>query len=117
MITDEGHDLVLTMTRSHLYRVVELEPSAFGRTFTLPEIARRAGAQGPNPLSNDLAAWLAGLGVGRTPESVAGDGPRADVRDPYGRPRRFHREMIDQVDGLIASTVSILAASIDPTAF
>jgi protein-tyrosine phosphatase len=76
----DGADLVLTMTRSHLRRVVELDRSAFARTFTMNEFGRRlpAGAE-------HLDTWIATAHEGRTAADLMQPNPTDDIEDPYGK--------------------------------
>ncbi|MFM2071870.1 MAG: hypothetical protein RLZZ623_2133, partial [Actinomycetota bacterium] len=82
LIDLEGADLVITMTRTQLREVATSARGAFGRTFTLRELARRAGdAQRPihralyldpdpdsaSKLSSDFGNWVQALGAGRRP--------------------------------------------------
>lgn len=110
----DGADLVITMTREHLHRVVELVPAAFERTFTLPELVLLATAHGVDPLTSDLAGWRSAVGRDRRRDDVTDGGNAYDVGDPYGGPAILHRRMVQQVDTLVNEFVPLLAASIDP---
>jgi protein-tyrosine phosphatase len=79
----ERADLVLGMAKSHVREAVVLVPSAFGRSFTLPELVRLGEGVGP---ATDLPTWLADVGRGRRPVDLLGDGGADDVADPIGRP-------------------------------
>lgn len=93
-------DLVLTATREHRAAVLDLDPSALRKTFTLLEFAA---------LAEDHAA-------GTLPELVADSarrrstGPaRADVPDPFRRSPAVHRSTADLIDAATASIARSLA--------
>ena len=65
LLNDDGADLIVAMTREHLRDVVALDPTVWGRTFTLKELVRRAGDVPPATL--DLPTWRAAVGAGRRP--------------------------------------------------
>ncbi len=114
LIENDGADLVVTMTREHLLRVVELVPDAFDRTFTLPELALLSKRHGVDPLTRDVGSWRRAISMGRQRADVIDGGEAYDVEDPYGGPRGAHRRMVKQVDELVSQIVPVLAASVDP---
>ncbi|MDZ7910615.1 MAG: low molecular weight phosphatase family protein [Rhodococcus sp. (in: high G+C Gram-positive bacteria)] len=67
-------DLVLTMTRAHRDRVLELAPQKLNRTFTLPEAAALAASHGAQSLA-DLAKLR--------PQLILNDS--LDIPDPIGQ--------------------------------
>lgn len=101
----EGADLVVAMGRRHLRSAVAMHPGAFGRSFTLKELVRRAVAQGPRRPGQPLDEWLTELGAGRTMSSLLGDDPDEDLADPMGGPDRAYEataaELVDLVDRLV----------------
>jgi protein-tyrosine phosphatase len=108
LLVDEGADLVITSTREHLREVVALDPGAWPRTFTLRELARRAGdvATGSSASDGfeamDFAAWRAALGAGRRAADLMRPDPADDLDDPYGGPARHHLTMVHDIDALSA---------------
>ena len=91
LIDGAGADLIITMTRGHLRDVATTVRTAFARTFTLRELARRAGTARrslPTGLGaadvSELSGWVLGLGFGRRPADLLGDEPSDDIADPYG---------------------------------
>ena len=88
----------MSMTRDHLRDVVALDPTVWGRTFTLRELVRRAGAVPPGAL--DLPTWRAALGEGRKAADLMRPDPNDDVADPFGGPASGHAAMVRELDDL-----------------
>jgi protein-tyrosine phosphatase len=107
----EAADLVVTMTREHVRRIVELEPRAFERTFALKELVRRATATPPRTAAEDLSAWLRRVSATttRTPRDLLGSDEVDDVADPIGHPLRAFRATAAELADLAAATARILA--------
>lgn len=105
VIRTDGADLILTMTREHLRTVVALDPTAWPRTFTLLELARRAGASAPLSEGDGFAEWLKRVGASRRAADMMGPDPADDVPDPYGAPRRVHDAMLKDVSEAVSSLV------------
>lgn len=82
-------DLVLTATREHRAAVLDLEPAALRRSFTLRELAGLA----PLAEGEDLAGWVGSAARLRSRGPVD-----ADVPDPYRRAAETHREVADLLD-------------------
>lgn len=109
--------LVLALTREHRARVVDLDPSALRRTFTLRELGRIVASLDPDdlPAAPTTAGRLTDLvalapsrrGPARTP---ADD----DVADPYGRPLAAYRDTFAQivpaVDAIATAVISTTPA-------
>jgi len=98
-------DLVLCMERRHVREVAVLDRDAFARTFTLPDLARRAEARGPRREGEDLRAYLERLGAGRRPVDVLGVDDADEVADPYGRSASAYRRAADEIDRLLDAVV------------
>lgn len=91
----DGADLVLTMTREHLRHIVAMDPSAWPRTFTLKEFARRASVVAPATAeSGSFDAWRSHVADGRRAADMLGHDLDDDTADPYGAPRREHEAMV-----------------------
>ena len=78
-----GADLVLTMTRSHVWGVLAHDPDAVARTFLLAELPRLGAAAGPRSPGEPVRDWAARAAALRPAGPVAG---RADeeIPDPLG---------------------------------
>ncbi len=101
-------DLVLCMERMHVREIAVLDREAFARTFTLPDLARRAEAHGPRRAGEGVREWLARIGAGRRPADVLGVAPEDEVPDPYGRPAAAYRRTAETLDELLDVVVSHL---------
>lgn len=73
-------DLVLTMTRDDLRRVVVVVPRAFWYTFTWKELLRRSSGVTSGA---SWSEWLATAGHQRSARDLMGSEPNDDVVDPY----------------------------------
>ena len=104
--------LVLVLTRRHRSAVVELEPAAVRRTFTLRELARLADGvdaallpHGPQTTVADRVRALVPLAAARR-GLVASDPALDDVVDPYRGSSALYRRSFDE----LAPAVERLAA-------
>ena len=98
ILATDGADLVLTMTREHLRHVVAMDRSAWPRTFTLKELARRSAAVGPARADDGgFAAWLGRVGADRRAADMLRPDGVDDIADPYGAPRDEHDRMTSTV--------------------
>ena len=105
------HDLILCMERSHVREVAVLDRDAFERTFTLPELARRARAHGPRGDLEDVRLYLRRIGGDRRPVDVLGVDDADEVADPYGRSAAAYRRAADEIDRLLDVVVPLLFPS------
>lgn len=95
-------DLVVTMTRAHARAVIEMDQSAWPRTFPLRALVRRGEVVGARPPGEPLRDWLSRLHAGRTAADLLGDDKRDDIPDPVGKSRRAFRKVLDEVEDLTA---------------
>lgn len=79
-----GADLILTMTRVHRDRVLELAPNKLRTTFILPEAAQLVGALGAQNVA-DLANLRHRLITGEVPDIVDPIGQNHEVFAAVGR--------------------------------
>ena len=107
-IEDEGADLVLAMSREHLYAVVSETPAAFRRSFTLIELSDFARTRPPGS-ADSVRELLVAAGQGRTAAGVLRSEADLDLDDPYGGPRRGYERMVAEVTGRIADIVRAIA--------
>lgn len=100
-------DLVLGLARRHVREVALLGPGVFEKAFTLKELVRRGDAVGPRPAGEELPAWLARVGAGRTARGLLGDDPADDVADPVGRPQARYDEAALEIEALVERVVAL----------
>ncbi|MCU1487999.1 MAG: protein tyrosine phosphatase [Actinomycetia bacterium] len=107
-------DLVIGMERRHVREAVVLEPSSFGRTFTLKELSRTIRSTPVVP-GETLADWLGRAGADREVRHLLGSDPADDVEDPYQQSLRRYADCADELAYLVEDVVS-LVARVAPTA-
>lgn len=94
-------DLVLTATGEHRSRVLEDQPRAMRRSFTLLELADLCPRVDGEVTAAQLVAQAAVL-------RHEVEGP-TDVKDPYRRKPKVHRDVADQ----ISAAVDVIAARLN----
>lgn len=104
----EPADLVIGMELQHVREVAVLDMGAFGRAFTLPELARRVRAIGPRRDGEPVGSYLERAGADREPSDLLGHRPEDEVADPIGRSAREYERTAAQLEGLIATVVDHL---------
>jgi len=97
-------DLIVGMERRHVREVAVLDRDAFERTFTLPDLARRAEARGPRHEGEALRDYLRRISLDRRPTDLLGVGDD-EVADPYGRNPAAYRRAADEIDALLDAVV------------
>mgnify|MGYP001319002562 CR=1 FL=1 len=102
-----GAGLVLTMELRHVRDVVLMDEAAFARTFTLPELVERGEDAGPRAPDEELPAWLARVGAGRSRTDLLRNRPEWEVEDPMNRSRRVFRRCGDQLVDLVDRFVAL----------
>ena len=107
VITTDGADLIVTMTREHLRRHRNHHTwHIFPRTFTLRELVRRASITGAWH-GDSFAGWLEWVGGGRRASDLMGDDPDDDVSDPYGLGTAAVKRTAAEIDELVRTLVAI----------
>jgi len=101
-------EVVLTMGRRHAREVVLLDPSAWGRTFTLKEFVRRGELVGRRGPDDSLEAWLERLQHGRKRTDLVGSSPADDVPDPIGGPLDGYRKTARELGTLVECAAALL---------
>lgn len=96
-------DLVIAMERRHLQEAVVLEPGVRGRSFTLPELARRAAAAPPRAAATPLRDWAESLSAGREVADLLGTADAVD--DPIGSSKRRYQETATLLRDLLQQVV------------
>ncbi|WP_158548089.1 arsenate reductase/protein-tyrosine-phosphatase family protein [Desertihabitans brevis] len=103
-------DLVLAASRLHRSAVVQLQPDAVERTFTVTEFARycseEQGVGGGLPALASFAVSQRGLVVPRRPEDD-------DLRDPWGKSARVHRAVVWSIADAVGEILSAAARPAD----
>ncbi|MEX2625963.1 MAG: hypothetical protein WD225_03710 [Ilumatobacteraceae bacterium] len=112
---DEPHvhhaDLIVCAEHDHVVAIAGDHPSAFVKTFTLPELVRLAEAVGPRAGAS-LDEWLARIAVERTDpmgylqlrSSAVGE-----LADPTGSAPATWTTAFDEIDDLTGRLVAALA--------
>ncbi|MBC9226829.1 hypothetical protein GL325_10865 [Aeromicrobium sp. 636] len=92
-------DLVLTATRAHRADVLDLDPRALRRTFTLVEFA----ALCTQVEATDFAGLVAAAATERS------RGPRdVDLIDPIGQPTEVHAEVAARIETAVRTIAEVL---------
>jgi protein-tyrosine phosphatase len=107
----EGADLVLGMTREHVWRVTGLVSDAAERAFLVGELARLGSAAGPRDAIGEetVRAWALRVARSRPDGPIGRVGDEVD--DPVGEPLHVYRATADRLDrdlGIIASLLAPL---------
>lgn len=109
----EVADLILTAETFHRSAVVQLEPLAFRRTFTLREFGRLGVSTGPftgSPMDQSLRARV--LAVADQRGTVDPVEPGADdIEDPYGQPLQVTRMVGSQISDAVDAVIGALEFS------
>lgn len=105
-------DLVLTAERTHRHRVVDAEPAALKRAFTLAEFGRAAPAVVADaelpPDPEQRAREVVRL-AGRHRGTVRATNPAADdIADPIGRPAEVHHDVCRQIAAAVDRSLTAL---------
>lgn len=101
-------DLICCMERFHVVEIGSNWPDAMDRTFTLKDLARRAGESRRHP-AEPVEHWLVRIGSDRRPADLLGSAEDDDVADPTGRAVRHHRRTAQE----IAAAVDLVVAGLN----
>lgn len=102
-----GADVILTMGRLHMRKVLELDLAAWRRTFPLRVAVGRALLVGQRSRGETLPDWVARLHEGRTAMDLLEDDPAEEISDPFGMSLREYRATATLLDDLLAQFVSL----------
>ena len=108
LLHDDGADLIVVMTREHLRDVVALDPTVWGRTFTLKELVRRGEAAGRRRADESVQTWLSRAGSGRRPMELLGESSDDNVADPYLGSPKVYAACIAELDDLVQRLVDLV---------
>jgi protein-tyrosine phosphatase len=109
-LTDDlvaGADLVLGMTREHVWRASRVADGAGARSFLVGEAARLGAVVGARADGEDVRTWAARVAELRAdgPIGRAGD----EVDDPVGEPIHVYRATAARLDRDLGAVAALLA--------
>ncbi|MEA9986514.1 hypothetical protein [Subtercola sp. RTI3] len=111
-------DLILAMTRDQRRHIVELLPSAVGKTFTLREFARLSSVIGEEELNELTNSKTAGEGIAKLISAVSRqkaylpvpmDASEYDIIDPYKKDRETYAQAVAEIISAVEPTVRVLS--------
>ena len=105
-----GTDLVIGMAREHVRDALSMDPHVWDRAFTFKELVRRGEAAGRRLPGEEISAWLARVGAGRSANALLGSAGVDDVADPIGGRPRAYRATVRELDALAGRLADLLAA-------
>jgi protein-tyrosine phosphatase len=100
-------DLVLGMTRDHVWRAARGAADAASRTFLVGELARLGAAAGARADGEDVRTWAARVAASRPDGPVGRVGDEID--DPVGEPLTVYRATAARLDRDLATIAALLA--------
>lgn len=100
-------DLILGMGREHVREAVVLDPSTWGRSFTIKEFVRRGEKVGPRSAGQSLEDWLAILHAERQRSDLLGSSSDDDVADPIGGPLAAYTATARELEDLVRRLVEL----------
>jgi protein-tyrosine phosphatase len=103
-------DLVIGLERRHVQEIVLSDPSAFTKTFTLKELARRGTEVGGRAPDEPVATWLSRVHGGRRAQDLLGISRDDDLADPTGSNAVDHRGTAEEIDALVIAVLDLLFA-------
>ncbi|MFW2335625.1 hypothetical protein [Ilumatobacter sp.] len=113
LLDAEGDDLVIALSREHVYHLIATDESVWPHTFTLVEIVRRAEELATAGTTFDgFDGWVAALSDGRRSSDLLPGRSSDDIDDPYGRSQRRQRRMVRQVEDLSTQLAAAAATSL-----
>ena len=101
-----GADIIITMSCAHVTEVVDVDSSAWPKTFALRALVRRCHEVGNRGPAEPLTEWVGRLHQGRRPADLLGVRADDDIADPYGMSLDRYRATADDLDALLARFVS-----------
>jgi protein-tyrosine phosphatase len=92
----EPADLVVGMTRDHVWRVTRLATDATDRSFLIGELARLGASVGPREPDESVRDWAARVAAVRPSGPIGRVGD--EVADPVGEPIHVYRATAARLD-------------------
>ena len=103
-------DLVLGMTRQHVWSVANYAPAAVERAFLVGEVIRLGTTAGPRAVDEPLREWATRVAMLRADPRVPGQ-PQDEVADPAGESLEVYRATAARLDAELDRLVSLLAGT------
>lgn len=101
-------DLILGMTRSHVWTVVNHAPDAAARAFLIGELARLGARVGARQLDEPVRAWAGRVAALRPDPRVPGQS-QDEVADPAGEPVAVYRATLVRLDEELERVARLVA--------
>jgi low molecular weight protein-tyrosine phosphatase len=101
-------DLVLAMTRNHMWAVTNHDPTAEDRTFMVGEIVRLGQRVGPRRDGEPVRDWVERVAAARPPGAVMGLATD-EIADPVNEPVEVYRATAARLDAQLAALAALLA--------
>jgi protein-tyrosine phosphatase len=105
----DSADLIVAMTRQHLFDLATADPPAWPRCFTFAEVLSRGTDVGPRLPHETLDSWVERLGSGRTRSSLIRLSLADDVPDPIGQERLEFDRVRDLLEQMTSGLASLIA--------
>ncbi len=103
-----GADLVLGMTRNHVWAVANHDPDAWDRTFLVGELVRLGERVGAREPGEPVRAWVERV-AGTRPGGGAVGTAVDEIADPVGEPIDVYRDTAARLDAQLAGLAALLA--------
>jgi protein-tyrosine phosphatase len=107
----QGADLVLGMTRTHVWTSMTHAPHAADRIFLPGELARLGEAEGARRADEPLVDWAARVARRRPDPRVPGH-PQDEVPDPAGEPVEVYRATAARLAGELARVARLIGGPV-----
>jgi protein-tyrosine-phosphatase len=103
-------DLILAMTRSHVWGIHAFDPGAATRTFLVAELPRLGARIGPRRSNETVRAWAARAAAERV-GAVPGRG-EDEIADPYGEPIAVYEATAARLDAATRAIAELLVPDV-----
>lgn len=107
----EQADLVLGMTRAHVWAVGSHVADATGKAFLPAELARLGDRVGPRASGEAVSDWVARVAAQRGDHRVPGH-PQDEVPDPAGEPLEVYRAIVARLAGESARVARLIGGPV-----
>jgi protein-tyrosine phosphatase len=101
-------DLVLGMTRNHVWAAASHSPEAVDRAFLVGELVRLGTTVGPRGAGETVRDWVARVAAARPDAGPVGRATD-EVADPLGEPLEAFRETARRLDAELKAVAALLA--------